>query len=90
MLAKGFRDEHCQIQEISARLWHEGLVVTALLIQGDTLETILAEAEKLKVDMIVVGTHSKGIIAPFFVGSISQGVLNRATCLVLVIPTMHH
>ena len=87
LLAKGLRDEHCQIQEISARLRHEGLTATALLVQGDAIETILAEAEKLKVDTIVVGSHGKGMVAQLFVGSISRGILSRANCPVLVIPT---
>ncbi|MGB3768177.1 MAG: universal stress protein [Phormidesmis sp.] len=90
LLAKGLRDEHCQVQEIAARLRHEGLVATAMFVQGDTINAILTKAKKLEVDMIVVGSHGKGMMAQLFVSSVSQGVLSRANCPVLVVPAMSH
>ncbi len=88
-LAKRYHDEHSQIQEISARLQHEGLEATALLVQGETVETILAEASKLKVDMIVVGSHGRGMMSQLFVGSVSQGILSQSNRPVLVIPNTY-
>ena len=63
LLAKGLRSEHCQVQEIAARLRHEGLVATAMFVQGDTINAILTKAKKLEVDMIVIGSHGKGVMA---------------------------
>lgn len=86
-LAKKFHAEHRQVQNISSRLQEKGLVATALLVQGATIETILKEAAKLAVDMIVVGSHGRGMMAQLLIGSVSQGVLQQAKCPVLVIPT---
>ncbi|MGI8932927.1 universal stress protein [Leptolyngbya sp. BC1307] len=88
-LAERYHDEHSQIQEISARLRHEGLKATALLVQGETVETILAEALKLQVDMIVVGSHGRGMMSQLFVGSVSQGILSQSNRPVLVIPNTY-
>jgi nucleotide-binding universal stress UspA family protein len=85
--AKNIRKEHCQLQEIADRLRTAGVDATALLVQGATVETILKEASKLEVDMIVVGSHGQGAIYQLLVGSVSEGVLRHSACPVLVVPT---
>jgi nucleotide-binding universal stress UspA family protein len=86
-LAKSFHDEHRQIQAIADRLRKAGLNTTALLVQGATAETILSEASKLDVAMIVVGSHGRGAMSRLLVGSISEMVLHKSEHPILVIPT---
>ena len=86
-LAKKFHEEHRQIQKIAKRLRKAGLKSTALLVHGPTVETILKEASKLDVDMIVVGSHGRSAMYQLFVGGISEGVLRKSECPVLVVPT---
>jgi len=86
-LAQRFHREHRQLQEIADRLRMAGLDATALLVQGATVDTILKEASKLEVDMIVVGSHGQGAIYKLLVGSVSEGVLRKSACPVLVVPT---
>lgn len=86
-LSKIFHVEHCQIQEIADRFRTAGLDATALLVQGEAAETILKEASKLGVDMIVVGSHGRGAMYHLVVGSISEGVLHGSECPILVVPT---
>jgi nucleotide-binding universal stress UspA family protein len=86
-LAKKFHDEHRQVQEIANRLRKAGLDATALLVHGETVDTILKEAADLDVDMIVVGTHGRGAMFQLLVGSVSEGVLHKSRFPVLVIPT---
>jgi nucleotide-binding universal stress UspA family protein len=45
---------------------------------GPAVEAIVAKAEMLKVDLIVMGTHSRSAFAGFLLGSVAAGVL--ATC----------
>lgn len=89
LLAREYRDEHCQIQEISARLRYEGLKATAILLQGETTDLILEQAEKLDADIIVVGSYGKGVMAQLFVGSVSRDLLQRANRPVMIVPTAH-
>ena len=86
-LAEKFHNEHLQVQEIAKRLRKAGLDATALLVHGATVETILKEASDLDVDMIVVGSHGRGAMYQLLVGSISEGILHKSRCPILVIPT---
>jgi nucleotide-binding universal stress UspA family protein len=86
-LSRRFHAEHRQIQEMAERLRKTGLDTTALLVQGATVETILKEALKLDVDMIVAGSHGRGAMYQLLVGSVSEGVLHKSKCPVIVVPT---
>ncbi len=86
-VAKEFHSEHAELQDIADRLRAQGIETKALLIQGATAATILREASKLRVDMIVVGSHGYGAVHKLLVGSVSENVLRKATAPVLVVPT---
>jgi len=86
-LAEKFHHEHRQIQEIAKRLRKEGLEATALLVHGPTVETILKEASDLDADMIVAGSHGRGAVYQFLVGSVSEGLLRKSRRPVLIVPT---
>lgn len=86
-IAKSFKIEHQQIHEIANRLRATGLDTTAILVQGATVDTILKEASKLEVDMIVVGSHGRGAMHQILVGSVCEGVLHKSECPILIIPT---
>jgi len=85
-LAKKFLGERRQIQEIAKRFRKAGLETTALLVRGITQETILKEASKLNVDMIVLGIHGRGAMYQLSMGSVSEGVLHQSLCPILVVP----
>ena len=70
---------------IAERLRKAGLDTTALLVQGETVETILNEASNLNVDMIVLGSHGRGAMYQLFVGSVSEGVLHKSECPLLAV-----
>ncbi|WP_316365731.1 universal stress protein [Candidatus Thiodiazotropha sp. CDECU1] len=86
-LSQKFHDEHRQIQEMADSMREKKLDVTALLMQGSTAETILQEASRLGVDMIVIGSHGRGAMYQLLMGSVTEGVLHAATCPVLIVPT---
>ena len=85
--AEKFHREHTEIQALSDQLRSDGLDATALLVQGSTAATILHEADKLKADMIIMGSHGRGAMRQLLVGSSSEGVVKGAKCPVLIIPT---
>ena len=86
-LARNFHREHRQIQKIAKQLRKTGLKTTALLVHGATVDTILKEASKLDVDMIVVGSHGRGAMYQLLLGSVSEGILHKSRCPILVVPT---
>ncbi|MEW8050959.1 MAG: universal stress protein [Candidatus Thiodiazotropha sp.] len=86
-LSQTFHEEHRQIQEIAERIRDNGIDATALLVQGATVETVMQEASRLGVDMIVIGTHGRGAMYQLLMGSVTKGVLHAADCPVLVVQT---
>jgi len=84
--AHALRVEHRELQEVADRIRAAGVDATALLIQGPTVEKILAEAERIAADWIVMGSHGRGAVRRALLGSVSEGVLHRARCKVAIVP----
>ena len=54
---------------------------------GETVETIVALADKKNADMIVLGCRGRNLVASAILGSVSHGVLHEAKRPVLVVKT---
>ncbi|CAI9287214.1 unnamed protein product [Lactuca saligna] len=53
--------------------------------QGDPRDVICSAAEKMGVDMVVVGSHGYGMIKRAFLGSVSNHCAQNAKCPVLIV-----
>lgn len=53
---------------------------------GHPVIKILKVAEELDADLIVMGTHGKGILGHTFIGSVAEKVLNKSTRPVFIVP----
>ena len=87
VVAKKYHEEHRRLQAIGETLRDSGLDCVALLVQGATVETLLAEASKVEADMIVIGSHGRGALKRLLIGSTSEGVLHRSEIPVHIVPT---
>lgn len=58
--------------------------IAAHLAVGDASREILQLASDLEADLIVVGSHGKKALERVLVGSVSQSVMKKARCAVLV------
>jgi Universal stress protein UspA and related nucleotide-binding proteins len=68
----------------------EGMDVTGVPVkkekkQGHPANIIVEEIENENIDMVVMGSHGYGPIAGSVLGSVSQRVLHRAECPVLIV-----
>jgi nucleotide-binding universal stress UspA family protein len=61
-------------------------VASIKVVFGDPAVEILREAEDPKYDILIMGTHGKGIIGQTFLGSVSEKVLHRISKPVYIIP----
>ena len=59
--------------------------VTFLIWDGDPGQSIVDAAASEQVDLVVVGSHGRGAVGRFFVGSVSEYVVRNARCPVLVV-----
>jgi len=80
------RSEHRQLQELADLIQKDDVPAQALLVQGSTVEGIITQAKKLDANLIVIGSHGKGVLSSIILGSVSEGVLRQSSCPVLVIP----
>ncbi|HID98643.1 MAG TPA: universal stress protein [Thermodesulfobacteriaceae bacterium] len=85
-VARKFREERRRLQAEADRIRRTGLKVTALVIQGTAVETILDEVERLHADMIIIGSHGHGAVYDILVGSVGEGILKKSPVPVLVVP----
>jgi nucleotide-binding universal stress UspA family protein len=56
------------------------------VVEGYPAEVILKKADELGCDIIIMGTHGKGIISHTFLGSVAERVLRRIRKPVFIIP----
>jgi len=63
----------------------EGLRVVDIIKVGQPAEVIISEAEKLNVNLIVIGSKGVSKVKRFLLGSISDAVVHHAKCPVLIV-----
>lgn len=63
-----------------------GLGLRLCVRSGDPVRHILDEARRRESDLIVIGTHGRSAFGRFVLGSVTDSVLRRAPCPVLVVP----
>jgi nucleotide-binding universal stress UspA family protein len=89
-VARDFRTEHQQLDELKHHVTGAGVEVQALHIQGSLAEKIVQEARSHHAGLIVVGTHGHGAFYNLLVGSVTASLLKDTPCPVLVVPATRH
>lgn len=84
--ANEYREEHRNLQDICKNFIDTEIPSEALLIQGSTVETVLEEAKKLNVDLLIVGTHKHSFLHNLLQENISMELLKKVEIPMLTIP----
>ena len=63
----------------------EPIVITKRVESGHPVTIIVDQIKKENIDLVIMGSHGYGAIAGSVLGSVSQRVLQRASCPVLII-----
>jgi nucleotide-binding universal stress UspA family protein len=63
------------------------IVVERNLIEGDPPYEILRAATAYHADLIVMGTHGRGGVTRFIMGSVAEAVSRKANCPVVTVRT---
>ncbi len=76
-----------QLQHVVERETATGVQVEPVLVDApDAYRAILARAEAEKADLIVMGSHGRSGFERLLLGSITEKVLRKASCPVMVVP----
>ncbi|WP_300437711.1 universal stress protein [Christiangramia sp.] len=84
--AEEYREEHRNLQEICKNFLSEDIKAEALLIQGSTVETVMNEAKKLHIELLIVGTHKHSFLHNLLQESVSMELIKKAEIPMLTIP----
>jgi len=79
-----------ELDKLAAEAKQKGAVVTQLVVQGKPSAEIVRHAAENAVDIIVLGTHGKGMLDQALFGSTTERVVRRAPCPVLTVPKAGH
>ncbi len=78
--------EKRRLEEWKAEMERAGLEAKLHEPLGNVVDEILECARTLKIDGIVMGRHGHGAMYNLLVGSVTEGVLKRAKCPVVLVP----
>jgi len=76
-----------ELQELKNELARAGIEAEIILHEGDVDESIIEEAQKFRADLIILGSHKHSKLYHLFFGNISENIIQKATCPVMVIPS---
>ncbi len=82
----GLASHEKHLKSLGDPLRTSGLDVEETALVGLAVDDILDQAAKRKADYIVLGSHGHGALYHLFSGSVVTGVLQRATCPVIIVP----
>ncbi len=83
----GERNAARRLGQIEEKLRGQGLAVESVQLVGAPITLIADHAKKIAADYIVMGSHGHTALYDLLVGSTTHGVLMRAQCPVVVIPS---
>jgi nucleotide-binding universal stress UspA family protein len=78
------------LAEATARVSAAGVAVETSLRGGNPAREILAVADEQGCDLVVLGTHGRGGVEHLLLGSVTEKVVRKASCPVMVVPPGAH
>jgi nucleotide-binding universal stress UspA family protein len=80
--------ESAKLITIARQLQKSGIDTAVIVAQNDEVMAIIDESKKIGADMIMLGSHGHGALFHLIIGSVSEGVIRRATCPVIIVPSV--
>jgi nucleotide-binding universal stress UspA family protein len=77
--------ERAALEDVAALAAARGVVARTELLTGMPVDEIVARADSLDAELIVIGSHGHGAVASAFLGSVSRGVLQESRRPVVVV-----
>lgn len=78
--------EHRRLQEWTRQMKKKGIEAESLLIQGPTVETLLAKQAELGIDMLIMGSHSHSWLFKALIGSTRDALMREQDIPTLLVP----
>ena len=79
-----------ELARLSAEATGKGIAVREVVVQGKPSAEIVRVAREETVDIIVLGTHGRGVLDKALFGSTTERVVRKAPCPVLTCHLVEH
>jgi nucleotide-binding universal stress UspA family protein len=76
------------LRSLLEELQRDGFTAAAEVFRGDPAEMIIESAERLRADLIVLGTHAKTPMSAFWSGSVAPKICKRSKMPLLLVPVL--
>lgn len=86
-LVAGEKAARARLDRYAAMLHEAGVGCEVHVVHGPPVTMIREEAGRAAADYIILGSHGHGKLYDFFVGSTASGVIKKARCKVLIVPS---
>jgi len=84
-VANQLRLQRHQLQNLADQLRRDRIHVVTRFVSGTVSTTILAEAERIRAELIILGSHGHGNVYHALFGGVGQKVMRKATCPVMLV-----
>jgi len=90
-IAAELRRDHRKLEILQLELKKLGVDAMALMVRsdskrGDPVGKIVQEINRMKPDLIVLGSHARSRLYQMIAGSVSDAVLRKVCCPLLLVP----
>ena len=82
-------EDYRSLHDAEALAEDEGVWARTAMLRGDAVAEIVAYADNLAADLIVVGSRGHGALASALLGSVSRGLLSESRRPVMVVRGVH-
>lgn len=74
-----------RLDEIAARIRREGISVVTKAVAGEAAQELLAAADELRANVLVIGSHGRTGLSHLLLGSVAEAVVRRASVPVVTV-----
>ena len=85
-VTQDFPDETTELNELANTLRQQDIETHAILAAGIPSQVIMDEANNIKADLIIAGSHGHGGLTNMILGDVIQDILRHANVPILIIP----
>jgi nucleotide-binding universal stress UspA family protein len=85
-VAEELCNERGHLQRLAQGLRDRQIDARALLVEGPTIRTLLKEAQRLEIDLIILGCHRHGALYGVLLEFTEEGLLSMCPCPIMFVP----
>ena len=87
-VAHEMHDEHEYLQLFADCLRKRNIESSSLLVEGETIKSILHESDRLNADLIILGCHKHSELFGALMNETGEGLLSQCTHPIMFVPTL--